>query len=250
MPPKRPKPRQPTRVSMIRKLLTWSLSIAAAIAVIGASWIYAALRDMSGAEYWETSIQAFEAKDVESLPREGAVLFVGSSSIVFWRSLEKDFAPIPVINRGFGGSQMNHLNYYRNRIVDKYKPKIIVVYEGDNDLAAGLTADELIEDYEDFIDYARRKLPGTKVCFIAIKPSVRREALWPTMLKVNREMQRRAETRANLCFFDIGPPMLNEKGRPRPELFVSDGLHMNSEGYKIWASTIRSTLLVMWTELQ
>ena len=235
---------------MIRKLLIWSLSISAAIAAIGGSWVYATIRDMSGAEYWESSIQAFEAQDVESPPPEGAVLFVGSSSIVFWRSLKKDFAPIPVINRGFGGSQMNHLNYYRDRIVSKYNPKIIVVYEGDNDIAAGLTAVEVIEDYEDFIDYVGRTLPGTKVCFIAIKPSVRREALWPKMLEVNREMQRRAETRDNLCFFDIGPPMLHEKGGPRPELFIADGLHLNAEGYKIWASTIRSTLLAMWTGLQ
>ena len=84
---------------MIRKLLIWSLSISAAI---GGSWVYATIRDMSGAEYWESSIQAFEAQDVESPPPEGAVLFVGSSSIAFWHSLKKDFAPIPVINRGFG----------------------------------------------------------------------------------------------------------------------------------------------------
>ena len=205
---------------------------------------------MSGAEYWEKSIQAFEAKDAESPPPEGAVLFVGSSSIVFWRSLAEDFTPLPVINRGFGGSQMNHLNYYRDRIVHKYKPKIIVVYEGDNDIAAGLTVAQVLEDYEDFITYVEDTLPNAKVCFIAIKPSVRREALWPTMSEVNKEMHQRAGSRDGVCFFDIGSPMLNKKGGPTPELFVSDGLHINAEGYGIWTETIRSRLLAMWAEVQ
>ena len=205
---------------------------------------------MSGAEYWEKSIQAFEAKDAESPPPEGAVLFVGSSSIVFWRSLAEDFTPLPVINRGFGGSQMNHLNYYRDRIVHKYKPKIIVVYEGDNDIAAGLTVAQVLEDYEDFITYVEDTLPNAKVCFIAIKPSVRREALWPTMSEVNKEMHQRAGSRDGVCFCDIGSPMLNKKGGPTPELFVSDGLHINAEGYGIWTETIRSRLLAMWAEVQ
>ena len=234
---------------MNRKILVSILLTLAAIVVIGGGWVYATIRDMSGAEYWEKSIKAFEAKDAESPPPEAAVLFVGSSSVVFWRSLAEDFAPIPVINRGFGGSQMNHLNYYRNRIVHKYKPKIIVVYEGDNDIAAGLTAGQVLEDYEDFIAYVEDTLPNAKVCFIAIKPSVRREALWPTMSEVNQEMRQRAETQANLCFFDIGPPMLSETGGPRSELSVSDGLHLNSEGYKIWTAAIRSRLLAMWAEV-
>ena len=234
---------------MIRKILVPILLTSTAMVVIGGGWVYATIRDMSGAEYWEKSIKAFEAKDAESPPPKGAVLFVGSSSIVFWRSLAEDLAPIPVINRGFGGSQMNHLNYYRNRIVHKYKPKIIVVYEGDNDIAAGLTAGQVLEDYEDFIAYVEDTLPNAKVCFIAIKPSVRREALWPTMSEVNQEMRQRAETQANLCFFDIGPPMLSETGGPRSELFVSDGLHLNSEGYKIWTAAIRSRLLAMWAEV-
>ena len=235
---------------MTRKILASILLTLAALVVIGGGWGYATIRDMSGAEYWEKSIEAFETKDAESPPPKGAVLFVGSSSIVFWRSLAEDFAPIPVINRGFGGSQMNHLNYYRNRIVHKYKPKIIVVYEGDNDIAAGLTARQVLEDYEDFITYVEDTLPNAKVCFIAIKPSVRREALWPTMLQVNQEIRDRAETQANLCFFDIGPPMLSETGGPRPDLFASDGLHLNGKGYDIWTKTIRPRLSEMWTEAQ
>ena len=235
---------------MTRKILVSILLTLAALVVIGGGWVYATIRDMSGAEYWEKSIEAFETKDAESPPPKGAVLFVGSSSIVFWRSLAEDFAPIPVINRGFGGSQMNHLNYYRNRIVHKYKPKIIVVYEGDNDIAAGLTAGQVLEDYEDFITYVEDTLPNAKVCFIAIKPSVSRDALWPTMLQVNQEIHDRAETQANLCFFDIWPPMLSETGGPRPDLFISDGLHLNGKGYDIWAKTIRPRLSEMWIEVQ
>ena len=88
---------------------------------------------------FEDEISAFEAADSLAMPAPGSVLFVGSSSIRFWNTLEEDMAPLPVINRGFGGSTFDDLLFYMDRIVMPYQPSAVVLYEGDNDIASDQT---------------------------------------------------------------------------------------------------------------
>lgn len=191
---------------------------------------------------WEPKVKEFEEQDKESMPPEGAVLFVGSSSIVFWSKLSTDMAPLAVINRGFGGSQMHELNEFRDRIVTNYKPRAIVIYEGDNDVALGKSPDEILANFDDFINHIDENLPSTDICFIAIKPSIRRENMWPKMEKVNSGLQNRAASRDDLCYLDIATPMMEGDGFVREDLFVADGLHLNRKGYEVWTETIRPIL--------
>lgn len=193
--------------------------------------------------YWEPRIKEFEELDKTNSPPEGAILFVGSSSIVFWSKLSDDMAPLQVVNRGFGGSQMRDLNHFRDRIVSNYKPRAIVVYEGDNDIAAGRTPTEILASYDDFIQHIDEKLPNTDICFIAIKPSIRRENLWPQMEEVNAGLQQRAESREDQCYLDIATPMMKDATFVREDLFVADGLHLNRKGYEVWTQTIRPILM-------
>ena len=195
---------------------------------------------------WEPRIKQFEEQDTKRMPPEGAVLFVGSSSIVFWSKLAEDMAPLAVINRGFGGSQMHELNEFRDRIVTNYKPRAIVIYEGDNDIAVGKTPDEILATYDDFIQHIDEKLPETDICFIAIKPSIRREEMWPQMEIVNSGLQERAQDREDLCYLDIATPMMEGEQFVRPELFVGDGLHLNRQGYEVWAEVIRPILVARY----
>ena len=192
---------------------------------------------------WESRIRIFEERDAEQMPPEGALLFVGSSSIVFWRSLADDMAPLTVINRGFGGSQMHELNQFRDRIVTNYKPRAIVIYEGDNDVAAGKKASEILEAYDDFIAHIDKHLPDTDICFIAVKPSIRREQMWAEMKLVNDGLESRADQRDDMCYLDIATPMMKGSEFVRKDLFVADGLHLNAEGYQVWTDTIRPVLL-------
>ena len=192
---------------------------------------------------WEPYIRYFEQLDVEEMPPKNAVLFVGSSSIVFWRSLQEDMSPLAVINRGFGGSQMHELNQFRDRIVTKYKPRAIVIYEGDNDVFFGKSPEQILESYDDFIGHIDKELPDADICFIAVKPSISREELWPTMEEVNRELMKRADDREDMCYLDIASPMMKGEGFVREDLFVEDGLHLNTKGYEVWTETVRPILI-------
>lgn len=192
---------------------------------------------------WEPFIQAFEEGDKADPPPENAIVFAGSSSIVFWRTLKEDMAPLTVINRGFGGSQMFELNMYRDRIVTNYKPKAVVVYEGDNDVAAGKSVNEIVSQYKEFISHIDRELSTTEIYLIAVKPSIARAAMWETMKEVNSQLKKLAEETAKVHYLDIASPMLQENGLVKEDLFVDDGLHLNAKGYEIWTKVVRPVLL-------
>ena len=197
----------------------------------------------NSALYWESAIKEFEQIDSILMPPEDAVLFVGSSSIVYWKTLARDMAPLTVINRGFGGSQMSDLNYYRERIVLKYKPRLIVVYEGDNDIGLGSKVDSVLNEFDDFTAFVMKKLPESIVCFIAVKPSVLRKNHWPNMQRVNAGLAERARKNTRICYIDIATPMLLNDGSVNPDLFVSDGLHLNELGYTVWADVVKPVLM-------
>ena len=195
---------------------------------------------------WEQVIQGFEAADQENPPPENAILFTGSSSIVFWRSLTEDMAPLTVVNRGFGGSQMFELNMFRDRIVTPYKPRAVLIYEGDNDVAAGKQPGEILAEYRDFVAHLAERLPNTDVYFIAVKPSVLRAQLWSTMVEVNTALQALADEYDHVSFLDTSTPMLNDNGTVMADLLVEDGLHMNAKGYAIWTDVIKPVLIAAY----
>ena len=201
-----------------------------------------ALQPALAQEQWEEAIQAFEQMDETDPPPEGAILFAGSSSIRLWSTLAEDFPDARVINRGFGGSQMSDLIHFADRIVTPYAPRLILIYEGDNDVAAGKTAEQVFADYQEFVSLVHDVLPDTRIAFIAIKPSLARRALMDEMRKANGLIEEYASARKHLDYIDIFTPMLGEDGEPLPDVFVEDGLHMNAAGYAIWAEAVRAFL--------
>ncbi|MBB3226583.1 lysophospholipase L1-like esterase [Luteibacter sp. Sphag1AF] len=193
---------------------------------------------------WETDIQAFETQDKASAPAPGAVLFIGSSSIRFWKDLSTDFPRFRVINRGFGGSDLDDATAFAGRIVTPYKPAAIVLYAGDNDLMNGDTPEQVRDDFVAFVGRVRKDQPHVPVAFISIKPSVSRRALLPNILKSNALIREWASRQKDVSFIDIVPQMVDAHGEPRPELFIEDGLHMNRTGYAIWTAKVEP-----WLEL-
>jgi lysophospholipase L1-like esterase len=198
----------------------------------------------TGPARWETAIAAFERADKKAMPPADAYLFIGSSSIGQWSKLDGDFAHVPVINRGFGGSQVEDSVYFAPRIVWPYKPKMVLLYAGDNDIAAGKTPARVLQDVQAFVAKVREGLPQTPIAFIAIKPSPSREALMPKAAEANRMVQQWIEAQnaqgghARLTYIDVWTPMLNAQGKPRAELFGRDRLHMNSTGYALWTQIV------------
>jgi lysophospholipase L1-like esterase len=186
---------------------------------------------------FEQDMQRFAMVDATSPPPKGGVLFIGSSSIRLWDTLTADFPGVPVINRGFGGSELRDSTYYADRIIIPYAPRKILIYAGDNDLSNGRSPQQLHEDFRAFARRVRRDLPNVKIAYIAIKPSPSRVHLLNTQRRANALIAAEAET-LDVEFIDIFTPMLDAAGQPREELFLEDRLHMNRAGYEIWRDII------------
>ena len=187
---------------------------------------------------WEDTIREFEDWDRKNSFASDAVLFVGSSSIKLWPTREC-FGNLPVINRGFGGSQISEVNYFADRIVLPYAPEVIAFYAGDNDVAAGKSAKRVFDDYRKFVRIVHNKLPQTKIIFIAIKPSGRRWSLWPAMADANKKIEDFSGTDGRLVYFDSATPLIAGGGKPDAKLFLKDNLHLNADGYRIWTRLLR-----------
>lgn len=190
---------------------------------------------------WEKTIAAFEKQDRSQPPPEGAILFVGSSSIRLW-NLARSFPDLKTINRGFGGSQIADVVHFTPRIVLKYRPRIIVFYAGDNDIAVGKTPQQVFSDFQAFVQLVQKALPGTQIIFLPIKPSLRRWSMAQTQQQANTLIENYCRKQDRLTYVDVVHPMLGKEGRPRPELFARDGLHLNEAGYQLWTKLLRPHL--------
>jgi len=190
---------------------------------------------------FENDIVAYETIDASQPPPTNPVVFVGSSSIRAWSDLSAAFPAYPVMNRGFGGSTMNDLLYYFDRLVAVYNPALVIVYEGDNDLASGMSVEEVNEDYLAFVTLMEENLPDSDFAFISVKPSPSRASFLDNMMALNTELATLAADHGGL-FIDVYARMVDEFGDPIPQLFTSDNLHMNSVGYRLWRQIITPVL--------
>ena len=189
-------------------------------------------------EKWAAAIDKFTETDAIHPPPKDGIVFVGSSSIVKWTSLERDFPGLKVINRGFGGSELGDSAFYVERIVIPYRPRVVVVYAGDNDLQAGKSPEDVLADFQSFSSKIHSALPKARIVYIAIKPSPSRWSIKDKIVRANELIAAECAKDKRDAFADVYTPMLNAKGEPRPELFVKDMLHMNEKGYAIWKPVV------------
>ncbi len=199
---------------------------------------WAALPAVAAPLPFENDIQAFEAADQQNAPAPGGVVFVGSSSIRLWNSLQQDFPDLNVINRGFGGSRIIDSVRFADRIVTPYAPKMIVFYAGTNDLAEGAQPEVLLGQYMEFVARVRAKLPNVPIAFVAVSPAPSRWNNAANIRKTNALIEQFCALVPGLQYIDTFSLMLDANGQPRPELFVEDRLHMTPAGYAIWAKTV------------
>jgi hypothetical protein len=200
---------------------------------------------MGKTSFWESSIHRFEEEDRVHPPKSGAIVFVGSSSIRFWNTLAEDMAPLDVVRRGFGGSQIAHVNYYARRIVLPYKPRAVVLYAGDNDLSWpwSKSSEEVANDFKKFVAIVHGELPETWIYYVSIKPCPSRWGNWAKAQQTNSLISEYIRGQERAQFIDATAVLLNAQGRPRRELFRWDGLHLNAQGYAVWTTVIKPVLL-------
>jgi len=184
---------------------------------------------------WEKDIVALEKKQAEKPPANGGIVFAGSSTIRLW-DLASAFPK--ATNSGFGGSEIRDVTHFADRMILKHEPRAIVFYAGDNDIKSGRSPLQVKQDFEAFVQAVHKRLPKTKVYFISVKPSVARWSLFETQTQANRLVKDYCERDDRLGYIDIVPAMLGTDGKPTPELFVKDGLHLSPKGYAIWNEVV------------
>jgi lysophospholipase L1-like esterase len=197
---------------------------------------------LAGPARWAAGIDAFTRADAIQPPPRDAVLFIGSSSIRMWTTLPTDFPHVSTIDRGFGGSELADSLFYADRIVIPYRPRAVVLYAGDNDIAAGKTPATVAADFAAFREKVHAALPAAHLFYLSIKLSPSRARFREAMLRANALIAADCARHPDCTFVDVTTPMLDAAGRPRRELFGSDLLHMQPAGYALWTRILRPLL--------
>ena len=190
---------------------------------------------------WESEIAAFDAADQATAPVPGGVVFYGSSSARLW-DLKGAFPTLQTVNRGFGGSDMAAADYFYERVVLQHKPRVVVLYEGDNDLAGGRTACQILSDFESLVTRHRVALPEAKLICLTIKYSPSRAKLRLDQEAANALLKARCSRDPQLKFVDLASTLLDEQGQPQPKYFQPDMLHLNPDGYAVWNAKLLPVL--------
>jgi lysophospholipase L1-like esterase len=191
---------------------------------------------------WEKSIAAFEQADRDHPPQKGGIVFTGSSTIARWKDIADYFPGHRVVNRGFGGSQMEDSLYFAERILVAQEPAAVVIFAGSNDINAGKSPDVVVENFKAFVAKVRAALPKTEIGYIEITSSASRWAQRDKVIEANRQIRAFCEATPGVKFIAARGKLLGSNGEPNEALFEKDRLHPNADGYKILADAIRPFL--------
>lgn len=209
------------------------------------AWACLLTTDNLHAQPFAKEIAAFKKQDSLQFPASGQILFIGSSSFTRWTDVREYFPNYPILNRGFGGSQLPDQLRYVNEIVFPYVPKQIIIYCGENDLASAdsVTAEVVLRRFKELFFAIRAKLPKVPIAFVSMKPSPSRQMLQEKMIQGNKAIKTFLKKQKKTAFIDVYKEMITDEGKPMPDLFVEDNLHMNAKGYAIWQKVIEPHLM-------
>ncbi len=197
---------------------------------------------------WNDAKSRFTNIEQSSPVDEGVLLFTGSSSIAMWRTLARDISPLPYMNRAISGTTLEEWAINARSSISGYDPAAVIIYAGDNDIAKGRSAEQVLESFKRFTTELRKDIPMTPIVFLSIKPSPSRWSQWDSMKKANDLVKNYISKGKNLVYVDTGGTLLDKGGVVRPELFLKDGLHLNEAGYKNWATVLNPVLKDLYAE--
>ena len=193
---------------------------------------------------WDDAMAEFAAQDAVNPPPVGAIVLTGSSSIARWNdAAAAALAPLTVIPRGFGGSTMADLLHHLDAVALQYRPRAILIYEGDNDTARDVPVDTVLQQFRQILDRVHQTLPETRVYVMAVKPSVSRVEVWPVAQQLSAGLKAVAEAEPLVYYVDSATPFLDSDGKVMTDIFIADDLHFNDLGNLIWGSVIRAALM-------
>ncbi len=202
-------------------------------------WITPEIHDFAR---WEKEVAEMEADDKTNQPPKNASLFIGSSTVRLWKTLAQDYPNTAVINRGFGGTEIVDSTHFADRLIFPHAPQQIFLRSGGNDLWAGKSPDEIFTEFKEFVATVHAKLPKTEIIFISLCPSPSRWAQASREKKLNDLIAGFVKGKPLLSYIETYDLTLGSDGKPRPELFVADMLHLNADGYKLFADRVRPSV--------
>ncbi len=209
-----------------------SLLILLLLIVQSVGWAQTAENDPDPAHF-DQEIAQFQQWDAKNSYPEQAILFVGSSSIRMWETHEA-FPEYPVINRGFGGSHISDVQYFYDQVIKKYNPSLIILYAGDNDVAAEKPVEQVMADYKEITNRILEDFSDVTFVYVPIKPSSSRWQYWPAMESANQKIKAYNQEHPQLYYVDLATSLLGTDGTPDDSFFVDDKLHLNDRGYAVW----------------
>ena len=194
--------------------------------------------------FWN-EIRAFKREDSLKQPPANAILFTGSSSFRLWDNIDKSFPSHTIVNRGFGGSSLPDVIRYADNVIFPYNPKQVVIYCGENDIAAAdsVTSKMVLQRFQHLFTLIRNRMPGVPILFVSIKPSPSRWQMKDRMIAANKSIKKFLRKQKRTHFADVWTAMLNGDGKPMENIFKEDRLHMNAQGYAIWQKIIEPHLI-------
>jgi len=204
--------------------------------------VFTALSQNTPEVQWGKSIAGFAKQDSVSMPQKDGILLLGSSSFTIWKDIQDYFPGRNIINRGFGGSQMSDVLYFKDRLILPYHPKHLVIYEGENDIASGEKPDSILSELIQLVTWTRHQIPGIRISLISMKPSPSRWKIRAHMLEMNTLLKQFASQSENIDFINIWDVLLGPDGKPIKENYLQDSLHLNANGYKIWQKAMNPFL--------
>jgi lysophospholipase L1-like esterase len=196
------------------------------------------------------AIETFLKDDQTQPPPQQAILFVGSSIFRLWKNLPEQMDPLPVFNRAFGGSQTHEILAYMDRIVQPYKPKIIVYYCGSNDINANVSPARIASNFRDFVERVRKDLPQTRIFYVSIIRAPQKMNRWAEVDEVNGLVKAFCEKEKGLGYIDVNPALFDQTGQPRLELYLPDKLHFLDPAYVEFTKIIKPVLTKAWESLR
>lgn len=195
---------------------------------------------------FEDEIQAFIQADRAKPPVPGGILFVGSSIFREWTNVTEMMAPLPVVNRAFGGSRTDDQIARFDRVVLPLAPRIIVYYCGSNDIKEGRGPEVAFLGFKAFSERVRRIWPATRLLFVSTTRSLDRVEKWERVDHYNGLVRAYCSATPNRRFIDINRALVDADGCPRRDLYRADKLHFHPAAYVAFAALIRPVLADEW----
>ncbi|MBT4141361.1 MAG: hypothetical protein HOE48_25865 [Candidatus Latescibacteria bacterium] len=196
---------------------------------------------------FDEQIGIYEEHDRENPPAKRGIVCTGSSIMRQWTTLTDDMAPLPVINRAFGGSQTWEVLHYMDRIVMPHQPRVILYYCGSNDLGNGRSGQQAFDGFSEFTDRVHQGLPDTQILYLSINRVFPKQQIWDELDKANHLAENLCANNPRLIFIDINPCLFNSDGTMREGYFREDNVHLHPPAYQAFAHVVRPALSAAWS---